>query len=118
MTPASHSDNRSVDWGGRFALVAEVVPPRATVTPRGELDLASAPMLERGIAALPWSYFAELVFDLAELTFTDCAGLHVLTGALRRATTAGLPFSVVRVRAQPRKLFALAGVTDSLNLTP
>lgn len=99
-----------------FAIDAEFDPPRMTLAPRGELDLASAPSLKREIDALPWPHLEELVFDLAELTFIDSTGLSVLIRASQRAVTARLRFSVVRVPRQPRTLFTIAGVTDVLNL--
>jgi anti-sigma B factor antagonist len=108
----------SISGSGGLGVHTEFDPPRITLALRGELDLAGAPMLERAIAALPWPRLAELVFDLAGLTFIDSTGLGVLIQASQRAAAAGLRFSVVRVPAQPRKLFTIAGVIDSLNVQP
>ena len=103
---------------GEFAVDAEFDPPRMTLAPKGDLDLAGAPWLEREVEALPWAQLTELVIDLAEVTFIDSMGLSVLIRASERAATAGLRFSVVRAPEQPRRLFTLAGVAESLNVQP
>ena len=118
MTTASDPDRTSVDPSDGFAIDGEFDSPRMTLALKGELDLAGAPSLEHSIEALPWSQLAELVFDLAELTFIDSTGLSVLIQASQRAATAGLRFSIVRAPEQPRKLFTIAGVADRLNVRP
>ena len=115
---ASEPNRGAIDQGGSFAVAAEFDPPRMTLALKGEFDLAGAPSLERELEALPWPQLAELVLDLAEVTFIDSTGLHVLLQASQRARTAGLLFSLVRVPEQPRKLFTIAGLTDSLNVQP
>ncbi len=112
-------DYQAVPVGGcGFAVSSELHPPGMTLALKGELDLAGAPLLEREIEALPWPQLAELVVDLAELTFIDSTGLSVLLRLSQRAAAAALRFSVVCAPAQPRKLFKIAGVSDSLNLQP
>jgi len=118
MATASESDRGSAGRRDGFAIDAALDPPRMTLALRGELDLAGAPSLEREIEALPWPQLAELVVDLAELTFIDSTGLSVLIRAAHRAAEEGLRFSVVRAPTQPRRLFSLAGVTASLNVLP
>lgn len=112
---APDRDRASIVRDGIFAVDAEFDPPRMTLALAGELDLAGAPSLQREIESLPWPHLAELVFDLAELTFMDSSGLAVLIRASQRAATAGLRFSVVHIAAQPRQLFAIVGVIDTLN---
>lgn len=112
---ASEPDHGDIVGSGSFAVETNFDPPRVTLAPKGELDLASVASLEQEIEALPWPQLAELVFDLAELTFIDCTGLSVLIRTSQRAAAAGLRFVVVRVPEQPRALFRMAGMTDSLN---
>ncbi len=118
MATASDPERPSIGPPDSFAVDAEVAPPRATLVLKGELDLASSPLLEKEIAELPWPDLDELVIDLAEVTFIDSKGLSVLIRASQQAATAGLEFSVVRVPEQPRKLFTITGVTESLNVQP
>ncbi len=116
MRTAHESERASVELQDGFAVEADFDAPRMTLALHGELDLASAPVLEREIEALPWPELEELVFDLAQATFIDSSGLSILIRVSERAAAAGLRFSVVRVPEQPRKLFAIAGVTDALNV--
>jgi anti-anti-sigma factor len=118
MAAAPGAKRWSIGRSAGFALDANFDPPRLTLALRGELDLASAPSLTREIEALPWPQLAELVFDLAEVTFIDSTALSVLIRTSQRAAAAGLRFSVVRVPDQPRRLFTLTGVIDSLNVQP
>jgi anti-anti-sigma factor len=68
---------------------------RTVVVPRGELDMATTPELER--AVLPalgngrW-----VVLDLRSLEFIDSSGLRALLSAHRATETGGGQFTVVR----------------------
>lgn len=118
MATGSEPDRASLGPTDGFAFESEFDLPRMTFALKGEFDLEGAPLLEREIEALPWPQLAELVFDLAEVTFIDSSGLHVLIRASQRAATARVRFSVVHVPEQPRKLFRLVGLTDTLNVQP
>lgn len=118
MAAAAERDQEPIDQIACFVVDAESDSARVTLALRGELDIAGAPSLQREIEGLDWPQLAELVFDLTDLTFIDSTGLYVLIRASQRAATAGLRFSIVRVADQPRKLFTIAGVTDSLNVQP
>ena len=49
------------------------------LTPIGELDLATVPLLESAFDAVFWDDDAEMiVVDLAELSFIDSTGIHLL----------------------------------------
>ena len=49
------------------------------LTPVGELDIATTPVLEREFdAALPLDESTMLVIDLTELSFMDCTGINLL----------------------------------------
>ncbi len=49
------------------------------LTPIGELDLATVPLLESAFDAVFWDDDAEMiVVDLAELSFMDSTGIHLL----------------------------------------
>jgi anti-sigma B factor antagonist len=100
------------------AIAVEAVGDRAvTVTIRGELDLATAPVLsdclERAMARHPWS----LVFDLADVGFMDCAAAHVLIEAAR-----GLPGSPPPVLLHPvfavRRVLSVTGLDARCIIEP
>ncbi len=52
------------------------------VRPRGDLDLATAPELERVLERLKGEHWA-VVVDLSEVAFVDCAGIRPVRRALR-----------------------------------
>jgi len=69
----------------------------------GELDLATVDMCEAGLVALlSTAGTRELIIDLSDLTFVDCAGLRALIVVRSRGRSVG-----VRVRAlQPQPIVA------------
>ena len=78
-----------------FAIDLEERADRIVVTPRGELDMASAPELEHTIsprlASGHW-----ILLDLRALDFIDSSGLRVVVGAHRAAEERGGRFTCVR----------------------
>jgi anti-anti-sigma factor len=88
----------------------------ATVAPHGELDLATAPLLDADLRDLRDIGFRTLVVDLRGLTFIDSAGVHLL---LRWATSAARRGDAFRVIPGPDRVhlvFAITGVLDALGL--
>lgn len=81
----------------------------------GELDLATAPELDRELRRAQ-ADAALVVLDLRRLAFADCSGARVVLAAERRARAAGDRFVVVRGPAEVDKLFALTGVAAELRL--
>lgn len=75
----------------------EVVPERAEarVRLRGELDLVTAPVVERQLDELHEAGFTQLVLDLRELTFMDSTGVRLLWRWTQSARRDGHGFSVV-----------------------
>ena len=78
-----------------FAIDTDERDDRVVVTPRGELDMATAPELEQ--AVMPrlrdgrW-----IVLDLRSLDFIDSSGLRVVVGAHRAAEERDGRFTCVR----------------------
>lgn len=79
----------------------------------GELDLATAPQLDR-VLRRAQADAPLVVLDLRRLAFADCSGAHVLLAAERRARAAGDRLAVVRGPAEVDKLLALTGVDAAL----
>jgi stage II sporulation protein AA (anti-sigma F factor antagonist) len=82
------------------------------VRPAGELDLATAPDLERVLGDLLGRHWA-VVLDLSEVTFADCAGLRPVRWALAQpylvsVRTSGIKPHVRRVL----ELTGLSGTTE------
>jgi anti-anti-sigma factor len=61
-----------------FGCIIEPGGEMVHVRVTGELDLATAPVLETALADLREAGFAQVVLDLRQLTFIACAGIHIL----------------------------------------
>jgi len=61
-----------------FAVAVDTDGRQARVTPRGELDVATVPPLERAVAELCEQDVTDVVLDLRELTFFDSTALCLL----------------------------------------
>src|SRR5918997_5609910 len=78
-----------------FTIELDEREDRVVLTPRGELDMASAPELEQ--AVMPrLGEGAWIVLDLRSLDFIDSSGLRVVVGAHRAAEEQGGRFTCVR----------------------
>jgi anti-sigma B factor antagonist len=84
---------------------------------RGELDLASAPKLEREFDAALAAADGAIVVDLCELQFVDSTGLRTLIAGQRSAGDQRRPFAVAR-RADSfiARVFEIAGADRALYL--
>jgi anti-sigma B factor antagonist len=89
---------------------------RAVVLIRGELDLATAPELEK-VVVERLDAGDEVVVDLRELDFMDSTGLRVLVHAHARAGNERR-FQIVRPPAGGpiAKILAIAGVESELDI--
>jgi anti-sigma B factor antagonist len=80
---------------------------------RGELDLATAPDLER-VLLKPRPAGERVVLDLGELRFMDSTGLSVLLRAEVAAREGNWQIVLRRVPPNIRRLFEIAGVDDAV----
>ncbi len=87
----------------------------AWVRVTGELDVAVAPQLKLTLRKAQLR--ARLVvLDLRELTFMDCAGMHVVVAASNHARQAGAHLVLVRGPSNVDRLFTLTGTSDALEI--
>jgi anti-sigma B factor antagonist len=89
---------------------------RALLTLRGELDLASAPLLQTEIDSSELASAAMLVLDLQELKFIDSTGLRVLLAANERSRERGQEFAVTRGSPQVQRLLSITGVGERIRI--
>jgi anti-anti-sigma factor len=85
------------------------------VTVAGELDVATAPKLDRALRRAH-GRATLVILDLRELEFTDSSGAHLILAADRRIRRAGGRLVVVRGGAEVEWLFALIGLDRELEL--
>jgi anti-anti-sigma factor len=84
---------------------------------RGELDLASAPVLAVALDDVATGA-PEVVLDLDGLTFFGSTGVNVLVDACRRLADTGTQLRVRVDRPLTRRVIELCGLADVLALSP
>jgi anti-anti-sigma factor len=82
----------------------------------GELDLASAPLLEKEIASSKLESTAMVVLDLEDLKFIDSTGLRVVLSAHERTRQRGQEFAVTRGSPQVQRLLSITGAGEHLRV--
>ena len=82
------------------------------VKPRGELDIATAGLLEAGLLRAEATSAPTVVLDLAGVSFIDSTGLRTLLSAHARSRQDGDRLRIVGASEQARKLFTIAGVLE------
>lgn len=88
----------------------------AILVASGELDLASAPVLQAHLERAWQSGAGQVIVDLRDVEFMDSTGLHEIISAHRHAQESGLAFGVVDGREQVHKLLSLTGMLDALSV--
>jgi anti-anti-sigma factor len=81
----------------------------------GELDLCTAPHLAAALGSAQRTG-ADVIVDLENVAFMDCAGLRVLLEA--SANRGPAAFSVTPGRRQVKRLFELTGARALLDVVP
>jgi anti-sigma B factor antagonist len=85
----------------------------------GEIDMATAPMLERELTAAIGAGDGAVVLDLCDVTFFDSSGLRAAIVAHRDLHDQGRRLAVAcDPQGHVRRTFGLAGVTEMLDLHP
>jgi anti-sigma B factor antagonist len=90
-------------------------PDAAWVHLTGELDIATAPQLERTLA-LPQLLSRVVVLDLRELAFLDSCGVHAIVDASNRARRADRRLVLLRGPPAVDRMFTLTGYSDQLEI--
>jgi anti-sigma B factor antagonist len=75
----------------------------------GELDMATASILNDQLTAVEQGDSRTIVLDLRDLRFIDSSGLHALVRAYRRSETDGHRLLLVRANPSVRRLCEMTG---------
>jgi anti-sigma B factor antagonist len=84
---------------------------RATIHIGGEIDLATCPRLQAVVVDLVDRGCNQLILDLDQVSFLDCAGIRVLVDARRRVQEHGGSVRLVRPRPLVWRVLALTGMS-------
>jgi anti-anti-sigma factor len=80
----------------------------------GELDMASAPVLDQAVRRICTDATEAVMLDLGGLTFMDSTGLRVVLVAKELCERHGCEFQLVRGPAQVQRLFEVTGLIEQL----
>jgi anti-sigma B factor antagonist len=99
-----------------FALEVAGDPPEATVRVIGELDMLTAPRLERELDLLCERGYCQVDLDVVDLTFVAAAGLTVFARSDRRLRAMPGRLRLVGPTPRCRRLLALTGLDATLTI--
>lgn len=86
------------------------------VLPVGEIDLCTAPALDRALGDLDRRGVSYVVVDLSKVSFLAVVGVHVLVDATMRATAAGRRVALVVSTTSVRRVLDLMRLTGDLEI--
>ena len=100
-----------------FRCELEPERERVRVRPIGEIDIATAPVVEAHLAQLEAAGFKQVTLDLREVCFLDSTGLRMILEWDARARADGFSFSLVAGPPTVQRLFELTNTTELLSFT-
>ena len=100
-----------------FALEVAGDPPKATVRVIGELDMLTAPRLERELELLCERGYRQVDLDIGDLTFVAAAGLTVFARSDGRLRAMPGRLRLVGPTPRCRRLLALTGLDETLTIS-
>src|ERR1700733_328866 len=89
---------------------------RVVISLNGELDMASAPLLQAALESAEADKAPALVLDLRELRFMDSTGLRIILWARERLHSRGQEFALTVGSSQVQPLLSLSGVGEHLRV--
>jgi anti-anti-sigma factor len=98
---------------GQFTYSAERHDDTVVIVLQGELDLATAPELERVADDALATPCAKLVIDLRELTFLDSSGMRAFL-RIQAKLGDGVVLALIPGPQAVQRVFELAGLTAAL----
>lgn len=99
---------------GDFSVEEHRQGGASVLTVSGELDLRTAPELERRLDEAFTSGAELVIVDLRQVEFMDSSGLRVMLTAHQRAQDSRRRFALVRGAEQVERVLQLTGVGDLL----
>ena len=94
----------------RFEVTTSTADGVATVMLEGELDIATAPLLDATLADVERNGTGTVLLDLARVQFIDSTGLRSLLSARQRAEAAGRKLRLANLTVDVERVFDVTGV--------
>jgi anti-anti-sigma factor len=98
-----------------FSLQVSRIGDHNVVAVKGEVDLASAPELDKALGKFKKQ---EVFVDLRKTEFMDSAGLRVLLSNQTRIQEQGGKLNLVVAEGPVMRLIEVAGVRDTFSIVP
>jgi anti-sigma B factor antagonist len=100
----------------RFEISFESQNGTTVLAVSGEIDIATAPQLERSLVAAEQDHSNGLVLDLTGVGFLDSSALHVLLRSTERLDERGRQLHVVCTPGPVKRLFELTVLTTTFDM--
>jgi anti-sigma B factor antagonist len=91
---------------------------RITLALTGELDMASADLLEQALAGAEIESKPMVVLDLQQIDFIDSTGLRIVLATLERCRDRGQQFAITPGSPQVQRLLSVTGLGEHLPIVP
>ena len=93
-------------------------PDRTVMSVSGEIDLSNASRLTDWLAIIISEQPAAVDIDLSRMTFMDSTGIRSFVAARHLCEEKSLPFRLVQVQPNTRRLIEAVGLADYFNIDP
>jgi anti-sigma B factor antagonist len=98
-----------------FSIQSARIHAGIMLSVRGELDLATAPVVEGELQRVEAEHEV-VAIDLRQVDFIDSSGLHVLIKARERAAGSGRRLVLLQGSPQVRRVLSLTGLVDQMEV--
>lgn len=102
----------------QFEFLDDQVDDVRVLTPIGELDMESAPLVRDRLVEVIRDGCQVLVFDCEKLTFIDSNGLSLLAHAHVRMESVGGELRVAALSTRVQRVLELCGLLEMLRVFP
>jgi anti-sigma B factor antagonist len=100
-----------------FRCELEPERERVRVRPIGEIDLATAPVVQEHLTELTAAGFKHVTLDLGAVRFLDSSGLRMILEWDARSRADGFSFALIAGPPAVQRLFELTNTTGMLSFT-
>jgi anti-sigma B factor antagonist len=101
-----------------FTLIQPAGSPSCTVKARGEIDIYTGQQLRDALREALAARPAQIVIDMAAVTFIDSSGLGVLIAAFKRAQDSGIQLALQAPTGRVLRVLELTGLHRALPILP